>query len=137
MSVNLERKNRFVELETFTTDDILTHLSLRLNVIDPHLRITGRPKFCNGVMAKFDNTSFIIHAEETSIELSFDKDEAFILKPVIREIMNWDKFSKTEQTFYVTIDEDNSRTIIFENGYASCEDYRRFFNGEEISITIF
>ena len=56
---------------------------------------------------------------------------------VIEEITKWEKFSQTEKTFYVEIDEGNSRTIIFENGYATCGDYRRHFGNNELKITGF
>ena len=88
-------------------------------------------------MAKFENVNFIIHAKNTCIETSFDRADAEKMSYVIEEITKWDKFSKTEKTFYVEIDEDNSCTIIFENGYATCGEYRRHFGNDKLKITSF
>lgn len=59
------------------------------------------------------------------------------MSSVIEEITKWDKFSQTESTFYIEIDEHTSRTIIFENGYATCEEYITRFGNDKIKITIF
>ena len=59
---------------------------------------------------------------------------------VIDAITKWDRFSKTESKFYVEIKEEKdsiySYSVIFENGYAACGEYRRKF-GEKIKITKF
>ena len=136
MSISFEREERWVELETFSNNEVIEYLALKLNINKPRFKFSAKPKFCNGVMVKFDNVNFIIYATKTWIELSFEQANAEKMSPVIEEITKWDKFSKTEKTFYVEIDENSSRTIIFENGYATCGDYRRRF-GDKIKITSF
>lgn len=88
-------------------------------------------------MAKVDDVNFIIHAKHTWIELSFNQDYAEKMSYMIEVITKWYKFSKTEKIFYVTIDENKSHTIIFENGYTTCEEYQRHFGNNELKITCF
>lgn len=136
MSVSLWRKDRWVELEYFSNSEVIVYLALRLNISKPRFKISAEPKFCNGVMVKFDDVNFIMYADKTWIELSFEQANAEKMSHVIEEITKWDKFSTTEKTFYVEIDDNRSRTIIFENGYSTCGDYRRRF-GDNIKITSF
>lgn len=135
MSIRLERDGKWVELHEFSTNEVINYLNSKLNINNPHFRIAAKPGFCNGVMAKYDDVYFIIYANKTYIELSFQQIYAEKMSEVIKEITKWDKFSKTEKTFYVEIDENRSRSIIFENGYATCGDYRRYFG--ELKITSF
>lgn len=44
---------------------------------------------------------------------------------------------KDRKNFYVTIDENKSRTIIFENWYSTCGEYRRHFGNNKLKITGF
>ena len=136
MTISFEREGRWVELNEFSNNEVIEYLALKLNINKPRFKFSAKPKFCNGVMVKFDDVNFIIYADKTWIELSFEQANAEKMSPVIEEITKWDKFSKTEKTFYVEIDENSSRTIIFENGYATCGDYRRRF-GDKIKITSF
>ena len=129
MSITFNRNNKWVNLETFSTDEVVSYLSSQLNTADAiHFEVVAEPKFCNVVMARIDNVDFIIHADLTYIELSFDKSHPFEIERVIETITKWDKFSKTLKTFYVDIIKGSSHTIIFENGYTSCLDYRRKFS---------
>ena len=137
MSISFERDDRWVELQEFSNNDVINYLASKLNINKPRFKISANPKFCNGIMAKVDDVNFIIHAKHTWIELSFNQDDAEKMSDVIETITKWDKFSKTEKNFYVTIDENKSRTIIFENGYATCGDYRRHFGNNELKITGF
>lgn len=137
MSISFEREERWVELQTFSNKEVIEYLTSKLNAAKNRFKVSANPKFCNGVMAKFENVNFIIHAEKTWIELSFDRADTKKMSYVIEEITKWDKFSKTEKTFYVEIDEDNSCTIIFENGYATCGEYRRHFGNDKLKITPF
>ena len=137
MSIRFSRNGKWVDLQTFSNNEVISYLTLKLNIDAPRFKLSARPKFCNGVMAKLDDTNFIIHAEKTWVELSFDKANAPKMAVVIEEITKWEKFSQTEKTFYVEIDEDSSRTIIFENGYATCGDYQRYFSNYELKITSF
>ena len=136
MSISFIRNGKLVKLQTFSNDEVISYLALKLNTYVPRLKLSAKPKFCNGVMAKLDDTNFIVHAERTWVELSFDKANAPKMAVVIDEITKWEKFSKTEKTFYVEIDEDSSRTIIFENGYSTCGAYRKYF-GNAVKITSF
>ena len=137
MSISFERNGKWVELQEFSNTDVIDYLASKLNINNPHFRVVAKPRFCNGVMAKFDDVYFVIYANKTYIELSFQQIYAEKMSEVIREITKWDKFSETENTFYVEIDENSSRTIIFENGYATCGEYRRHFRNDELKITTF
>lgn len=137
MSISFKRNGKWVELETFSNNDVIGYLGSKLNINNPNLIIAARPKFCNGIMAKYDDAYFVIYANKTYIELSFQQIYAEKMSEVIETITKWDKFSKTEKTFYVEIDENTYRTIIFENGYATCGDYRRRFGDDKIKITSF
>ncbi len=137
MSISFEREDRWVELQTFSDSEVIEYLTSKLNSDKNRFKVVASPKFCNCVMAKFEDVNFIIHADYTWIELSFDRADTEKMAHVIEEITKWDKFSKTEKTFYVEINEDNSCTIIFENGYATCGDYRRRFGDDKIRITPF
>lgn len=112
MSVSFWRKDRWVELEYFSNSEVIVYLALRLNISKPRFKISAEPKFCNGVMVKFDDVNFIIYADKTWIELSFEQANAEKMSHVIEEITKWDKFSTTEKTFYVEIDDNNSRDNI-------------------------
>lgn len=135
-SVSFWREDRYVELECFSTSEVIEYLALKLNINKLRFKISAEPLFCNVVMVKFDDVNFIIYAEATWIQLSFEQENAEKMYPVIEEITKWDKFSTTEKTFYVEIDHNNSRTIMFENGYATCEQYRIRL-GDSIKITSF
>ena len=139
MSITFNRNNKWVDLETFSTDEVVSYLSSQLNTADAiHFEVVAEPHFCNVVMARFDNVNFIIHAEATCIELSFDKSHTSEMGKVFEAITNWDKFSKTEKTFYVQIIENKSHTVFFENGYESFLDYReRFSRYKQFLITEF
>ena len=137
MSISFERNGKWVELQEFSNHEVGEYLVSKLNINNPRFKVVAKPKFCNGVMAKLDGVDFIIHAKKTWVEVSFNQDDAEKMSEVIEIITKWDKFSKTEKTFYVTIDDDSSRTIIFENGYAICGEYRRYFGNDELKITSF
>lgn len=137
MSISFKRDEKWVELHEFSNNEVISYLSSELNTDKPRFKLSARPKFCNGIMAKFDDVNFIIYANKTWIELSFEMTDEEKMSEVIEKITKWDKFSETEKTFYVEIDEGNSRTIIFENGYATCGEYRRRYRNDEIKITTF
>lgn len=123
MSVSFERNGKWVKLQEFSNHDVIDYLALKLNINNPRLKMVAKPKFGNAVMVRYNDVYFIIHADKTYIELSFYQTDAEELSTVIKEITRWDRFSKTEKTFYVQIDENHSRTIIFENGYATYGDW--------------
>lgn len=137
MSISFRQNGKSVELEELSNNDVIWYLTSKLNINNPHLKIAARPKFCNGIMAIYDDVYFVIHANRTYIELSFQKIYAPKMSEVIKAITKWNKFSKTKKTFYVEIDENSYRTIIFENGNNTCGDYRRRFGDDKIKITNF
>lgn len=137
MSIGFKRSGKWVELQTFSNEEVTEYLTSKFKDNKNRFRVLAKPKFCNGVMAKFENVNFIIHAEKTWIELSFERADTEKMSHVIEEITKWDKFSKTEKTFYIEIDENNFCTIIFENGYETCEEYRRYFGNDKLKITFF
>ena len=137
MSISFERNEKWIELQEFSNHEVSEYLASKLNISGSRFKVVAKPNLCNGVMAKFDDVDIIIHAKHTWVELSFNQDDAEKMSEVIQIITKWDKFSKTEKTFYVTIDDDSSRTIIFENGYATCGEYRRHFGNDELKITSF
>lgn len=137
MSISFERKGKWVNVQTFFTKEVIEYLTSKLNTNQSHFKVSAKPKFCKCVMAKFEDVNFIICAEKTWIEISFDKANAEKMTSVIDEITKWEQFSKTEKTFYIEIEDGDSCTIIFENGYATCEEYRRHFKNSELKITIF
>ena len=138
MSITFERNGKCVKLQTFSTDEVVSYLSSQLNTDAIHFEIVAELKFRNVVMARIDNVDFIIHADQTYIELSFDKSHPFEMDRVFEAITKWDKFSKTEKTFYAEIIKGNSHTVFFENGYETCLYYRnRFSDYKQFLITEF
>lgn len=137
MSISFERNGEWVNLHEFSNSEVISYLESKLNTDKIRFKLIATPKFCNGVMVKLDDVNFLVYADKTWIELSFERADAEKLSPVIEEITKWDKFSQTEKTFYVEIDKGNSRTIIFENGYATCSDYKNRYRNDELKFTTF
>ena len=141
MSITLERNGKWIELQYFLNKEVTQYLSGTLNANNFRFREVSKLKFGNSIMAKYNDVYFMIYADKTWIEITFDGYYREKMSEVIRVITKWDKFSKTEPTFYVEIEEGKgshnySYTVIFENGYATCGDYRRRF-GDKIKITKF
>lgn len=130
-------KNEEVTVEEFTNKEVIQYLTLKLNTREPRFSLVAKPKFCDVVMVRLDDVNFLVHARHTWIELSFDQKDSKKMEEVVETLKMWDKFSKTEKTFYVEINEGTSHTIIFENGYATCGEYRRHFSKDKIKITSF
>lgn len=137
MPPSFERKGRQVP-KTFSNSEVIEYLTAKLNADRPRFKISAMPKFCNGVMAKLDDTYFIVYASNTWIEISFDRADAGKMSEVIEKFTKWGRFSEKEP-FYVEIDEESSRTIIFENGYIEPEAYKngRYFKNDKLKITFF
>ena len=131
------RGERWVTLEYFSNKEVTDYLTDTLNTEKERFTVTGKPKFCGGILAEFDGVSFIIYAMQTYIELTFAKKNLDKMSEVIEKLTKWSSFSKTETTFYVEKAIDDSYTVIFENGYASCGDYRRYFHDDNLKITKF
>ncbi len=141
MSITLERNGKWIELQYFSNEEVVRYLAVTLNANNFRFRKVSKLKFGNSIMAKYDDAYFMIYADKTWIEMSFDGNYREKMSEVIETITKWERFSKTEPTFYVEIEEGKgshtySYTVIFENGYATCGDYRRRF-GDKIKITTF
>lgn len=141
MSITLKRNGKWVELQYFSNKEVSRYLAITLNANIPRFREVAKLKFGNSIMAKYDDAYFMIYADKTWIEISFDGYYREKMSSVIENLTKWDRFSETESTFYVEIEEGKgshtySYTVIFENGYATCGDYRRRF-GDKIKITSF
>lgn len=137
MSVSFYRNGRWVELANFTSKETAEYLDSTLNAEEKRFAIAGEPRFCSGILAEFDGVSFIIYAKDTYIELTFAKENREKMSAVIEKITKWDKFSKTEDTFYVEKAFNESYIVIFENGDATCGDFRRYFRDDDLKITKF
>ena len=78
-------------------------------------------------------------AVDVTVTLAFEKKDAEKMSPIVEQITKWEKFSDTEKRFYVNVDsdKDNTRSVIFENGYSTCGEYKRFFSNKELDFTTF
>lgn len=72
MSIQFKRNGKWVELQTFSNNEVIDYLVSKLNADKIRLKLSAMPKLCNVVMAKFEYVNFIIHAKDTFIELSFN-----------------------------------------------------------------
>lgn len=123
MSFRIRRNGRVYEVECFSNREVVRYLDKTLNTNDLRFRQVSQLKLGDGVMAKFDDVYFMIYTDTTSIEIAFDGHYRDEMNEVIRTLIRWDRFSKTETTFYVEIEEGKdtpnySYTFVFENGYA-------------------
>lgn len=142
MSITLQRNGKFVELYEFSNEEVVKYLSAKLNTKAVRFRVISKPKFGNSIMVKYDDVYFMIYAYRTCIEFSFEGIYREKMSSVIDVITEWNRFSKTQPTFYVEIEEgrgsDNySNTVIFENGFISCGEYKENFKNYEVKITKF
>ncbi len=71
MSISFRQNVKSVELEELSNNDVIWYLTSKLNINNPHLKIAARPKFCNGIMAIYDDVYFVIHANRTYIRVGF------------------------------------------------------------------
>ena len=137
MSIKVKRNGKQVELQCFSNDEIVKYLTESFNAKFLKFRLVAKTRIHHHtVMAKYRGVYFMINSKETWIELCFDKQFEEEMTDVIKAITRWSKFSHVEPTFYVEIDNESSRTIIFENGNATIEHYKERF-GDELKITKF
>lgn len=140
--VTFRRGDRWVELETFSSKDVAEYLDKALNkkLHKRRFEMLANPKWCKGILATIDGTSFIICADfATWIELSFNVKDIAKMADVIDALKKWDKFSQTERKYVFDFDLEDQKThiTIFENGYASAEEYKSHFEKYELSVTKF
>lgn len=72
MSIRFRRNGKVVELQCFSNRDVVWYLEETLNTDDLRFRVVSKLKLGNCVMAKFDDVYFMIYADKTSIEITFD-----------------------------------------------------------------
>ena len=139
MAISFKRDGEWVELHEFRTEEVIHYLETKMNQKTKKFLISAKPNFGNSVMANFDGVNFIICTDGTQIELAFEKKDAEKMSPIVEQITKWEKFSDTEKRFYVNVDsdKDNTRSVIFENGYSTCGEYKRFLSNKELDFTTF
>ena len=123
-------------LRTQWNDEVVEYLASKFNSINPRIMVLSKSVFVNATLAKFDNVSFIINAANECLELSFAKVDTDKMEPVIQEILKWDAFTKHPSRFYVKVDKDSSRSILFDTGYRQSPNaFKRHFHRYETEIT--
>ena len=98
--ISFQRGDRWVKLETFSSKDVAEYLDKALNkkLHKRRFEVLANPKWCKGILATIDGTSFIICADfATWIELSFNVKDIAKMADVIDALKKWDKFSQTER----------------------------------------
>lgn len=117
-------------------EEVVEYLASKFNSVNPRIIVLSKTVFINATLAKFDNVSFMINAASDCLELSFAKVDTDKLEPVIQEILKWDAFAKHSSRFYVKVDKDTSRSILFDNGKThSPNSYKRYFHSYETEVT--
>lgn len=121
-------------------EEVVEYLASKFNSVNPRIIVLSKSVFINATLAKFDNVSFIINAQNDCLELSFAKVDTDKMEPVIQEILNWDVFTKHSSRFYVKVDKDTSRSFLFESGKRRCQTpqaFKRHFYAYETEIISF
>ena len=138
--IRFQLGDRWVTLETFSSKDVADYLDKALNENSEQTRfeLLANPKWCKGILATIDGTSFIIYGDcSTYIELSFNVRDVEKMSDVIETLKIWDKFSKTERKYVFDFEDNETHTTIFENGYASADGYKSRFDKYGLSVTEF
>ena len=116
-------------------EEVVEYLASKFNSFNPRLIVLSKSVFINATLAKFDNVSFVINAAGECLELSFAKVDTDKMDPVIQEILKWDAFTKHPSRFYVKVDKDTSRSILFDTGvYQGPNGFKRHFHRYETEI---
>ena len=116
-------------------EEVVEYLASKFNSVNPRLIVLSKTVFINATLAKFDDVSFVINAAGECLELSFAKVDKDKIEPVIQEILKWDAFAKHSSRFYVKVDKDTSRSILFDSGvYQSPNGFKRYFHRYETEI---
>ena len=120
-------------------EEVVEYLASKFNSVNPRFIVLSKTVFINATLAKFDNASFVINAQNDCLELSFAKVDTDKMEPVIREILNWCAFTKYPSRFYVKVDKDTSRSFLFECGRRQCQTpqaFKRRFHAYETEIIL-
>lgn len=117
-------------------NEVVEYLASKFNSVNPRIMVLSNSVFINATLAKFDDVSFIINAAGECLELSFAKVDTDKMQPVIQEILNWEAFAKHTSAFYVKVDKDTSRSILFDNGDRQGPNgFKRHFHNYETEVT--
>lgn len=117
-------------------EEVVEYLASKFNSVNPRIIVLSKTVFINATLAKFDNVSFVINAAGECLELSFAKVDTDKMDSVIQEILKWDAFTKHPSRFYVKVDKDTSRSILFDSGvYQSPNGFRKHFHRYENEVT--
>ena len=115
--------------------EVVEYLASKFNSVNPRIIVLSKTVFINATLAKFDNVSFVINAAGECLELSFAKVDTDKMDSVIQEILKWDAFTKHPSRFYVKVDNDTSRSILFDTGvYQSPSGFKKYFRRYETEI---
>ena len=129
--------NGFTWLKTKWNDEVVKYLVSKFNTLNPRIIVLSESVFINVALAKFDNVSFMINAAGECLELSFAKVDTDKMEPVIQEILKWDDFTKHSGRFYVKVDKDTSRSILFDSGERqSPNQFKKYFHNYETDIKL-
>ena len=117
--------------------EVVEYLASKFNSVNPRIIVLSKTVFINATLAKFDNVSFVINAAGECLELSFAKVDTDKMDSVIQEILKWDAFTKHPSRFYVKVDNDTSRSILFDSGYIQHPNqFKRHFHKYQTEVTL-
>lgn len=123
-------------LRTQWNEEVVEYLTTKFNSINSRIIVLSKTVSINATLAKFDNVSFIINAANECLELSFAKVDTDKMEPVIQEILKWDAFTKHSSRFYVKVDKDTSRSILFDTGRRQSPNaFKSYFHRYDVEIT--
>ena len=121
--------------ETKWNGEVIEYLASKFNTITPRFMVLSKSVFINAALAKFDNVSFVINAANECLELSFAKVDAAKMEPLVQQILKWDEFVKCPDRFYLTVDKDISRSVLFTAGKnQSPNGFKKYFHSYEVEI---
>ena len=116
-------------------EEVVEYLASKFNSVNPRLIVLSKTVFINATLVKFDNVSFVINAAGECLELSFAKVDTDKMDAVIQEILKWEAFAEHSSRFYVKVDKDTSRSILFDSGvYQTPNGFKRRFHRYETEI---
>lgn len=137
MSIHIERDGKSIRLNTFITEDVLKYLELAFAFLGKNLEIMINPKTGNSVLVKVDDIYFTVYARDTHIETAFNGRVGDTAQNVIQLLTRWNQFSSEIDTFYVTLQDKETTSFIFENGYIPADEYKYRFKKFNPIITYF
>lgn len=116
-------------------NEVIAYLASKFNTINPRFMVLSKSVFINAALAKFDNVSFVINGANECLELSFAKVDTEKMEPLIEAILSWDEFTKHSDRFYVKVDNDLSRSVVFTSGKTQTPNaFRRHFSKYEVEV---